>query len=47
MGAIIGIDAKEISGEYELVVSIEDTQILKNIKINKKNFPITELVVTS
>lgn len=44
---IIGIDAKMRTGKYGLTVSFPDgPEIMRQIEVIKRNFPITELVVT-
>lgn len=44
--AVVGIDAKETPGVYNLLVEIGNEKILKDIIIVERNFPVTELVVT-
>ena len=47
LATIVGIDTKAISGKYNLSVRIGDENIIKEITVLRKDFPVTELVITS
>lgn len=46
LAAIVGIDTKAVPKIYDLSVRIGDEEIIKEITILKKDFPITKLVIT-
>ncbi len=43
---IIGVDAKQSPGKYNLVINFSDKEFRKEITVIKRNFPVTELIVT-
>lgn len=44
--AIVGIDTKKEPGKYVLTINLGNNQFKKEIDVIKRNFPITELLVT-
>ena len=43
---IVGVDAKQSPGKYNLVINLPKEEFRKEITVVKRNFPVTELVVT-